>query len=133
MKIHLIVLIVLLGFTLKAQLSVEVLPIRLGTQKAIVPLKFKNDLPNRVDAARAVCFLLDENGKVVAQATRWVIGQKAPKLASQERATFNFVITGPAPFSTTNLTAKVSFTRLLLATNVVGDVRKDIHITMGQN
>jgi hypothetical protein len=133
MKVLIIIPLLLIGFVLHAQLAVEVLPVKVGTQKAIVPLKFENHLPNSVDAARAVCFLLDANGKVVAQATRWVIGQKAPKLAPQESATFNFVITGPAPFSTTNLTAKVSFTRLLLATNVVGDVRKDIHITMDQN
>jgi hypothetical protein len=50
-------------------------------------------------------------------------------LYPQQEATFNFVVTAPEPFLQTNLTAKISFTRLTLATNVVGDVRKDITIT----
>jgi hypothetical protein len=129
MKLHLVVPIFLFSFTLHAQLLVEVLPIQFAAQKAIVPLKFKNHLPNRVEAARAVCFLLDENGKMVAQGTHWVIGQKMSMLYPQQEATFNFVVTAPEPFLQTNLTAKISFTRLTLATNVVGDVRKDITIT----
>ena len=133
MNIYRLIPFLFISLTLHAQLSVEVLPINVGVQKAIIPLKLQNHLSNRVDAARAVCFLLDQNGKVVAQATRWVIGQKAPTLDPQEKSTFNFIVSGPQPFLTTNLMAKVSFTRLILATNIIGDVKKDIKVTTIQN
>jgi len=64
---------------------------------------------------RAVCFLLDEQGKVVGQMTRWVIGgtKDKPGLASNAKTTFNFVVP-LAKLITTNLTAKVSFNRVIL-------------------
>ena len=133
MKVIIIILLLFIGLILHAQLAVEVLPIKMSAQKAIVPLKLKNNLSNRIEAARAVCFLLDENGKVVAQATHWVVGQKTPRLDPQKEATFNFVVTGSQPFLTTNLTAKVSITRLTLATNIIGDIKKDVVITTAQN
>jgi hypothetical protein len=39
---------------------------------------------------------------------------------------FNFVITSPQPFATTNLTAKVSFSRVVLENNQVADVSKTV-------
>ena len=98
----------------QAQLVVTVSPPKIAGQKAIVKLTIKNNLTNKVESARAVCFLLNEQGKMVGQATKWVIGQKKTVLEPKGKTTFNFVIANPSPFATTNLTAKVSFTRLIL-------------------
>ena len=40
------------------------------TQKAVVPLGMKNNFTEKVESARAVCFLLNEQGKVVGQSTK---------------------------------------------------------------
>jgi len=98
----------------QAQLVVTVSPPNIAGQKAIVKLTMKNNLTNKVESARAMCFLLNEQGKMVGQATKWVIGQKKTVLEPKGKTTFNFVIANPSPFATTNLTAKVSFTRLVL-------------------
>ena len=97
-----------------AQLAVTVTPPKIAGQKAIVQLKMKNNLTNKVESARAVCFLLDEQGKMVGQTTKWVIGQNKTGLEPKGETTFNFVIASPRLFVTTNLTAKVSFSRLIL-------------------
>jgi hypothetical protein len=107
-------LILICSVTAQAQLAVTVSPPKITTQKAIVQLKIKNNLTNKVESARAVCFLLDEQGKMVGQATKWVIGQNKASLEPKGETTFNFVIASPRPFVTTNLTAKVSFSRLIL-------------------
>ena len=59
------------------QLAVTVSPLKVVGQKVVVPLALKNGLPAKVESARAVCFLLDEQGKMLGQATRWVIGGEA--------------------------------------------------------
>src|SRR5882672_12351646 len=97
----------------KAQLAVTVMPPNIAGQKAVVQLKITNNFTNKVESARAVCFLLDEQGKMVGQATKWVIGQNKTVLEPKGETTFNFVIANLSPFATTNLTAKVSFSRLV--------------------
>jgi hypothetical protein len=98
----------------QAQLTVTVSSPKIASQKTIVQLKMKNNLTNKVESARAVCFLLDEQGKMIGQSTKWVIGLNKTSLEPEGEATFNFVIANPSPFATTNLTAKVSFSRLVL-------------------
>jgi hypothetical protein len=74
-----------LGATLaQAQLAVTVSPVKVAGQKAVVPLAMKNNLAEKIESARAVCFLTDEEGKMVGQGTRWVIGgsQDKPGLAA---------------------------------------------------
>ena len=44
-----------------------------------------------------------------------------PALEPKSGTTFNFVITSPQPFTTTNLTVRVTFTRLILAGSQVAD------------
>jgi hypothetical protein len=101
-------------FAGQAQLVVTISPPKIASQKAVVQLKMKNNLTNKVESARAVCFLLDEQGQMVGQTTKWVIGLNKSSLEPKGETTFNFVIANPSPFATTNLTAKVSFTRLVL-------------------
>jgi len=95
-----------------------------------VPLAMTNNLAESVESARAVCFLLDEKGKMMGQSTKWVIGgmKDRPALQSKSDTAFNFVITSPQPWATTNLTAKVSFTRVVMDNGKLLDVAKDVRI-----
>jgi hypothetical protein len=111
-----------------AQLAVTVTPPKIAGQKAVVQLQMKNNLSEAVKSARAVCFLLDDKGKMSGQATKWVIGQNKIGLESGATNTFSFVITSPQPFVTTNLTAKVSFTRIILADGRVADVGRTVSL-----
>ena len=112
----------------QAQLAVTVSPPKIVGQKIVVKLAMKNNLADKVESARAVVFLLDDQGKMVGQSTKWVIGgtKDRPPLAPKGETTFNFVITSPQPFTTTNLTAKVSFDRMVLSSNTAADVNKNV-------
>ena len=116
---------------MRAQLVVTVSPVKVAGQKAIVPLTMKNDFAEKIESARAVVFLLDEQGKMVAQSTRWVIGgsESKPGLASGATNAFHFVVASDKPFTTTNLTAKVSFSRVVLEGGKLADVTKDVNVT----
>lgn len=113
-----------------AQLAVSVSPPNVAGQKAVVPLALKNGLTETVESARAVVFLLDEQGKIAGQSTRWVIGggQDKPGLPAGATNAFHFVIATDKPFTTTNLTAKVTFSRLVLEGGKLADVTKDVSI-----
>lgn len=112
-----------------AQLAVTVTPPKVVGQKAVVQLKMKNDLAEAVKSARAVCFLLDDQGKMIGQSTKWVVGQNHTGLEPKAEATFNFVITSPQPWTTTNLTAKISFSRVVLDGGKLADVKQDVSVT----
>ena len=114
-----------------AQLAVTVSAPKVVGQKALVGLAMKNGLSNKVDSARAVCFLLDEQGKMAGQAVRWVIGgtKDQPGLPPGATNVFHFVLTGAKPFATTNLTPRVQFTRLLLEGGKLADPARDVVIT----
>ncbi|MBI1176391.1 hypothetical protein GC207_03015 [bacterium] len=130
-------LILLLATTLAhAQLAVTVSPPKIVAQKAVVPLALKNNLSENIQSARAVVFLLDEQGKSVCQpTTRWVIGGSLQTatghtngLAAGATNAFHFVITSDKPFATTNVSAKVSFSRVVLEGGKLADVTKDVQI-----
>lgn len=112
----------------QAQLAVTVSPPKVTGQKVVVELATKNNFTNTVESARAVCFLLDDQGKMVGQSTKWVIGgmQSKPGLPAGATNIFNFVITSSQPFTTTNLTAKVSFSRVVLAGGQVANANKSV-------
>ena len=113
----------------EAQLAATVSPPKITGQKIVVPLAMRNDLSEKIESARAVVFLLDEQGKAVGQpTTRWVIGGSAdkPGLAAGATNAFHFVIANDKPFVTTNLTAKVSFSRVILDGGKVADVTKSV-------
>jgi hypothetical protein len=115
----------------QAQLTVTVSPPKNTGQKAVVTLAMKNGLAEKIESARAVCFLLDGQGKMVGQSTKWVIGGVKDRLALEPKGktTFNFVITSSQPFTSTNLTAKVSFSRVILENGHVADVNKTVSVT----
>jgi hypothetical protein len=122
--------VLICAITAQAQLTVSVSPPKIADQKAVVELKMKNGLAERVESARAVCFLLDEQGKMVEESTKWVIGgtKNRPALEPKKEASFNFVITSSQPFTTTNLTAKVSFSRVVLEGEKLADPKVDVQI-----
>ena len=109
-------------------LAVVVAAPKIVGQKAIVQLKLQNNLADKIESARAVCFLLDEQGQMVGQSTKWVIGQNKISLEPKGEATFNFVITSPQPFTTTNLTAKISFSRVVLDGGKLANPKADVQI-----
>jgi hypothetical protein len=125
------ILIYLLGLSAAhAQLAVTVSPPNIMGQKAVVPLTMRNGFTEKVESARAVVFLLDEQGKMVGQGTRWVIGgdQNKPGLAVGATTAFHFTIASDKPFTSTNLTPKVIFSRLILEGGKVADVNKSVQI-----
>src|SRR6266496_5052825 len=131
MKYATLAAIVVLGPLLaSAQLRVIVSPIKIAGEKAVVPLSIRNKFAEKVESARAVAFLLDGNGNVVGQGTRWVIGgnENKPGLPSGATNSFNFVMASDKPFATTNLTATIVFNRIVLEGGKLADVNKDVHV-----
>jgi hypothetical protein len=118
-------------FTAQAQLAVTVSRPKIIGQKAVVTLAMKNDFNESVKFARASCFLLDAQGTMVAQSAKWVINVNQNKTGLPAGGTneFNFVITGSEPFATTNLTAKINFSRIVLESGAVADVNKSVTVT----
>jgi hypothetical protein len=131
MKIFSLVALLLCPMLASAQLAVTVSPVKATGQKAIVPLVMKNNFVEKVESARAVVFLLDEQGKMVGQSTKWVIGgtKERPPLEPTKEATYNFVIVASKPFTTTNLTAKVTFSRVVLAGGKLADANTAVTVT----
>ena len=116
--------------TAQAQLAVTVSPPKVTGQKAVVHLTLKNHLGENIESARALCFLLDDQEEMVGQSTKWVIGGSASKAGLPTGTTnnFNFVITSPKPFTTTNLTAKISFSQLVLENGKPANVKASVQI-----
>lgn len=111
-----------------AQLAVTVSEPKVTGQKIIVRLTMTNDLTNEVKSARAVCLLLDQQGKMVGQSTKWVLGQHNTHLIPGGRAKFDFVITTPRTLLASNLTAKVVFSRVILDGGKIADVRRTVEV-----
>jgi len=99
-------------------------------EKAVVKLAMRNGLSEKIESARAAVFLLDEQGKSIGHSTKWVIGETEhkPGLTAGATETFHFVITSEKSITSTNLTAKVSFSRLVLEGGKVADVAKSIQV-----
>jgi plasmid replication initiation protein len=129
--IFLLVVWLLAAATAQAQLAVTVSPVKVAGQKAVVPLALKNNFAGKIESARAVVFLLDAQGRAIGPpTTRWVIGGSRHKrgLAAGGTNTFNFVVTTARSVEATNLTAKVSFIRVVLAGRKLANVTRDVHI-----
>ena len=122
--------------TAHAQLAVTVSPVKITGQKAVVLLAMTNNLAVSVDSARAICFLLDDQGNLLGQSSRWVIGgtKDRPPLEPKSGTVFNFVITSRQPFNTTNLTARTSFGSIVLAGQKIANPKTEVRIEgMGHN
>jgi hypothetical protein len=99
-------------------------------QKALVPLAMKNNLTEIIESARATVFLLDDHGRIIGQATKWVIGGStgSPGLAAGATNSFYFVVQCPKPFATTNVTSKVTFNRVVLKGGKIVEVKQNVEI-----
>jgi hypothetical protein len=128
MKLTVLAVMLLCPLLARAQLLVRVISPKVIGEKTIVQIKMKNNLAETVKSARAVCFLMDEKGKMVGHVAKWVIGQNKEFLGPESKTTFNFVITSSLPFSTTNLAARVCFTRVVLADDKLANPNKDVII-----
>ncbi|HEV2327216.1 MAG TPA: hypothetical protein VGY56_00325 [Verrucomicrobiae bacterium] len=128
MKIFSVISILAVCVIAQAQLTVTVAPPKTKGQKAVVELTIKNELTNEVKSARAICILVDEQGKMVGQSTKWVIGQNKTHLEPKGESKFDFVITTPQPLISSNLTAKVMFSRVILDGGKMADVRQDVEV-----
>lgn len=52
---------------------------------------------------------------MIGESSEWVIGEtKDLRFLETKTATFNFVITSPQPFTSTNITVQVSFNHIFL-------------------
>ena len=113
-----------------AQLVVTASSPKLSANKAVVSLVMKNNLPEKIESARATVFLLDHQGIMIDQATKWVIGGGAnrPGLAAGATNPYYFVIQSAKPIVTSNLTAKVTFDRLVLDGGKVINVNQNVEI-----
>lgn len=113
-----------------AQLAVTVTPPKVVGQKAVVKLTMKNNLSGKIESARAAIFLSDAQGQMIGTSTKWVIGgmKNRPPLEPQAQTTFNFVVTSPQPFTSTNITATITFDQMSLAGGHMADIKKDIQI-----
>lgn len=124
-------LIVLAAFFLnasaQAKLSVEVAEPKQTASKVVVKLTMKNQFAEKVESARATVFLMDAQGKVVGQATQWVIGgtKDRPELKPDATATYNFVITTDKPF----IKAQLLFNRVILEGGKVAEPKGSVGIT----
>jgi hypothetical protein len=132
MKTRKLIFLLLVGAaTAHAQLAVTLSPPKVTGNKAVVKFELNNRFTERVESARAACFLLDEQGKIVAQSAHWVIGggRDKPTLAAGATNAFHFVVANEKPITTTNLTAKVQFSRVVLEGGKLADVNKDVIVT----
>jgi len=113
-----------------AALNVTVFSPKVIGQKADVQLGLQNNLNENVRSARAAVFLVDDQGTVVAQGSRWIIGGFASSLglAAGGTNTFHFVVDGARAFTHTNLTAKVTINRVVLDGGRLADVNKDVQV-----
>lgn len=128
MKPFCIALLVVAPAVANAQLEVSVSPPKSTGQKVVVPLAMRNGFSEKIESARAAVFLLDEQGKMVGNASRWVIGgtKAASGLVPGATNAFSFVIQANRPITTTNLTTKVSFSRLVLDGGRLADPNKSV-------
>lgn len=113
-----------------AQLAVTVSPPKIIGQKAVVRLTMKNNLSDKIESARAAVFLSDAQGQMIGTSTKWVIGgtKNRPSLEPNAQTTFNFVVTNPQPFTSTNINATVTFDQMSLAGGQMANIKKDIQI-----
>jgi len=123
---YIILVLLLAASVAHATLTLKVAQPKTYGQKTILKMDLRNTFTNTVESARAVVFLLDDNGKVVGQETRWIVGgtKDRPPLAPDAKTTFNFVVQSDKPFTKT----KVTVTRIVLEGGKLADLHKDVQI-----
>lgn len=121
---YIISLLLVVSASCQAALLVQVGQAKTTGSKAIIKLDLENTFDTKIQAARAVVFLTDDQGKVVGQSTRWIIGgsNDRPALEPKAKTTFNFVVPTEKPYTKTQLLVE----RVLLEGNKPADIHKDV-------
>jgi hypothetical protein len=120
------VLVVLVrnGITAYPSLLVDVNEPKTTGQKADIRLDLNNTFGAGIQSAQATVFLVDANGKVIGEMTKWIIGgtTNRPILAPGKSATYHFVADQRRPFSS----IKITVNRIVLEGGKLADVTKDV-------
>lgn len=105
------------GVATHASLNFSVESTKQVHAKSLVQLKLINKFSENVASARASVFLLDDQGKVVAQSVKWIIDATKDKngLKPDETLNYTFVLNNEKPFTS----AKVTITRVVLESGKV--------------
>lgn len=138
-SIHILACLVLSTVnTAWASLTVKVDEPKLTGSKAVIKLTMTSTFTNKIESARAVAFLLDDNGKAVGQSAQWVIGgsKDRPALEANKETPYFFVVPldNSSPSSGTNsIKAKVTFLRVILEGGKQVDAAKEVRVTQVKN
>jgi hypothetical protein len=110
----------------EAKLIVKLADPKQAAKKVLVKLTVKNTFTNKVESARATLFLLNDQEKIVGQASQWVIGGTKDKaaLAPNASMTYNFAVPSEKPFTK----AKLIFNRIVLEGGKQVDPAKNFEI-----
>jgi hypothetical protein len=117
-----------------AQLVAMVSPATVSGNKMIVKLALKNGMDKKIESARAVVFVSDDQGKLVAQSAKWVIGAQRSTdgnslgLASGATNVFHFILNAEKPVISTNLSTKVLFNSVILDGGRPADPRTAVRV-----
>jgi hypothetical protein len=130
MKLKILLLLALWNFAAFAQLNVSVGKPHVTGSKCVVRLEMKNGFGEPIQSAKAGVFLLDGEGKMVGQGSRWVIGGAGDKSSLAPGATnvFHFIVATERPLTSTNLSARVNFSRVVSKSGKLEDASKDVII-----
>ncbi len=109
-----------------AALLVQVAPPKTTGSKAIIEIGLTNSYSIKIESVRATVFLLDDQGKVTGESTRWILGgtQDKPGLPPKGKTTYNFVVSTDKPFTKT----KLLVSRVILEGGQLANVFKDVRI-----
>ncbi len=110
----------------QASLAIKINEPKTPGSKVIVKLELQSTYSQKIESVRAAIFLMDDQGKVVGQDTRWIIGgtKDKPALAPGAKTTYNFVIATDKPFTKTKLVV----TRIVLEGGKLGNALTDVQI-----
>jgi hypothetical protein len=83
-------------------------------------------LKEKIEAARAQMFLVDDQNKTSSPGARWIIGgdKDGPPLAPGATTTYNLVVTTDKDLKVNN----VVFSKIILEGGKLADVKKDVVI-----
>jgi hypothetical protein len=114
-----------------AELIISVEPTKTVGNKLIFPLKLENSLDQPVESAKAQLFLLDKDGKIIADQSRWIIGgtDKRKPLAAGAEDKFHFVITTDRE----HVDYRLIVSRLVLAEGKLGNPLKQVKVVKNSN
>jgi hypothetical protein len=115
----------------RAALVISISEPKITGQKAVIKLDMKNTFSQKLEGAKGTIFLMDAGGKVVGQASRWIIGgaKNRPPLGSEGNANYYFVVPAGKPFSKTRL----MIDRIVLEGGKLANPLKDIVVKEANN